>query len=407
MPPAPPGQDRAVAAPQPAGAARAARSAHPAGSASAPAAGGRNVIAHLAGGIPRLAGGRHIGALCAWGAAAALALLAVALAGIAHRGGERFAMPEPAASPQAVVTIEEPSRTQKSDALPHPVGPQQEPPAVRTTTIVPPEPSALPAVKAEMERLATLVSELAADRERLAAEVASLEQQLADVTGSITRRMAKVTADLERKIDSVRPAVDHAYRIPILSPPVGSGLGSDVVFAPEVTASIGDRDHRPAKPAPADMPAPQRQALAEMGEAAVAPETIPATERPVGLVAPESESVQGGAIDTNAPLLVEVPMPRTRVATTSHKADYAVDLGGAFSRQTVADRWADLKTRFASQLRGLRPLVGHVNRFGYAPYRLVVGPLADEAAAKQLCSRLADKISCEPTRFTGDRLAQQ
>jgi hypothetical protein len=57
-------------------------------------------------------------------------------------------------------------------------------------------------------------------------------------------------------------------------------------------------------------------------------------------------------------------------------------LGGAISREALSTGWTEVKGKFGSQLHGLRPLIGLENRFGYAPYRLVVGPLADEATAR-------------------------
>jgi hypothetical protein len=125
------------------------------------------------------------------------------------------------------------------------------------------------------------------------------------------------------------------------------------------------------------------------------------------LAAPDAVPPAGqGEPAADAPVLVGVPMPRMRVAAIPPKPEYAVDLGGAFSRETLAARWSELKVKFSSQLRGLRPLIGLESRFGFAPYRLVIGPLADEAAAKQLCARLAGKIDCRPAHFAGDRLAQ-
>jgi hypothetical protein len=281
------------------------------------------------------------------------------------------------------------------------------PPApVRTTALAMPEPAADPVARREAERLAAMMSDLAADRDRLSARVASLEEQLADVTGSVARQQAALASREAREAAASRERVAGPPDIPILTPPVGMSLGADVVFAPETVASLPDSSQPPAENAASRQDPPPDQLKWDTAKAeAVAPAepTAPAAP-PAGTPPPESARAQDAAPADPAPL-VDVPLPRMRTAAVP-SAPHAVDLGGAFSRQTVADRWGELKVKFAPQLRGLRPLVGHVNRFGYAPYRLVVGPLADEAAARQLCARLSDKINCLPTRFTGDRLAQ-
>jgi hypothetical protein len=111
------------------------------------------------------------------------------------------------------------------------------------------------------------------------------------------------------------------------------------------------------------------------------------------------------APDGKPAVLVEV-LYAANAGCRASGSDHAVDLGGAFSREALTARWTEVNGKFGSQLHGLRPLIGLESRFGYAPYRLVVGPLADEAAARKLCTRLSAKINCRPTRFTGDRLAR-
>jgi hypothetical protein len=337
---------------------------------------------------------RALWTLCGWGSAAALALLAAALTTISDPGSERLrlaaastAMPE-----QAIVAIDEPARpTPKSDPLPRQAMPQQEQTAVKTTAIVRPE--LPPEITAETERLAATVRELAADRDRLRERLASLEQQLADVTGSIARD-ARATTPADPAKTAHGAAGTEPPAVPVLTPPVGMPpLGPDVVFAPEIASSKPDGSRRPAAG-----PWPQPGSTSD----AVQPEASQLTP----LAPPDAVPPTGqGEPAANAPV-VEVPMPRMRVAAIPPKSEYAVDLGGAFSRETLVARWSELKVKFSSQLRGLRPLIGLESRFGYAPYRLVIGPLPDEAAAKQLCTRLSGKIDCRPAHFAGDRLAQ-
>lgn len=360
---------------------------------------------------------RALWTLCGWGSAAALALLAVALTTLTDRGSNRLrlAATTPLVMPEhAVAEIEVPARpTPKSDPLPRQIVAKQDQTQVSTMAIKPEIP---PDMAAETERLASLVRELVADRDRLKNRLASLEDRLADVTGSIARQ-ATVTAPPDDRPAESTPAgpgsgVGEPPPIPVLTPPVGMPpLGSDVVFAPEIPPSITEGEQRPdAKPWP--QPTPMSDgAEPDMvrPESSASPDAAPAVEPQAGT------SLPGQAVefrddqaepDGDPAVLVEVPIPRTRVAAISSKSDHAVDLGGAFSREALTARWTEVKGKFGSQLHGLRPLIGLENRFGYAPYRLVIGPLADEAAARKLCTRLSAKINCRPTRFSGDRLAR-
>jgi hypothetical protein len=343
---------------------------------------------------PRRYDMRALWTLCGWGSAAALAMLAVALTTLTDRGSDRLrleASTRPAMPEHAIAAIEVPARlTPKSET-------KQDQTQVKTTAITPEIP---PELAAETERLASLVRELVTDRDRLKNRLASLEQQLADVTGSIARQ-AIATAPPDNKPAESTPAgfgggVGEPPPVPVLTPPVGMPpLGSDVVFAPEILPSISEGERRPeAKPWPHPTPTSDGAEPETLrSESSAPPGAAPAAEPQAG---PEGKPA----------VLVEVPMPRTRVAAISSGSDHAVDLGGAFSREALTARWTEVKGKFGSQLHGLRPLIGLESRFGYAPYRLVVGPLADEAAARKLCTRLSAKINCRPTRFTGDRLAR-
>jgi hypothetical protein len=247
-----------------------------------------------------------------------------------------------------------------------------------------------------MERLAATVRELAADRDRLRERVAGLEQELTDVTGSIARQSATAPAPPELPAKAAPAATAAAPpAVPVLKPPVGvPPLGSDVVIAPEIGSQMSESVPQPA---PKTWPQPDHT---------LQPGTASAEAAPADAMPPTGAPGEQGEAAADPQVLVEVPMPRRRMAAISPKSEYAVDLGGAFSHEALAARWSELKGKFGSRLRGLRPLIKLETRFGYAPYRLVIGPLADEAAAKQLCTHLSGKIDCQPTRFAGNRLAQ-
>ena len=115
------------------------------------------------------------------------------------------------------------------------------------------------------------------------------------------------------------------------------------------------------------------------------------------------------------PVLVEVPMLPVRVAavTARHppppkpKPEFAVDIGGALSMGFLREHWAEVKANFGPLLAGFSPVVRRDGRFGRAPYRLLIGPLPNVAAAARLCAQLsADRVDCRPAQFAGEPLAQ-
>ena len=65
-----------------------------------------------------------------------------------------------------------------------------------------------------------------------------------------------------------------------------------------------------------------------------------------------------------------------------------------------------MNTRVGTLLVGLAPLLGHIE--GSAGRRLVAGPLASEADARELCGRMAKiGIACASVPFLGDPLPLQ
>ena len=86
--------------------------------------------------------------------------------------------------------------------------------------------------------------------------------------------------------------------------------------------------------------------------------------------------------------------------------ELAVDLGGARSIQIMQARWAAVKANFGPLLDGLRPLVARDPRPNMIPFRLIVGPLPNAAAAAQVCARFAaSKVTCRTTKFAGEQLS--
>ncbi len=214
------------------------------------------------------------------------------------------------------------------------------------------------ALKRETLRLEAQIRELAADREKLNARIASLETSLSDVTGSLKRELAAVAA---------KPSTPPAT------------MAGTVPATPAPTVS---------KPQTAP-PAPLEPIIAEAKNGhTLGPE--PASDPHVA-----------------PPLGEPIPLPPMRVAGVA-TGDIAVDLGGARSLEIMQQRWAAVKANFGPLLNGLQPLVARDNRPNMIPFRLIVGPLPNAAAAAQVCARFAaSKVTCRSTKFAGEPLTLQ
>jgi len=67
-----------------------------------------------------------------------------------------------------------------------------------------------------------------------------------------------------------------------------------------------------------------------------------------------------------------------------------------------------VKANFGPMLEGMHPLVVQDRRPGIIPYRLIVGPVPNGAAAAAMCARFAaSRVTCRTTKFVGEQLVQQ
>ena len=226
----------------------------------------------------------------------------------------------------------------------------------------------IPVKSPEVRLLEEQVRMLAADRDRLAARlavieprIATIEHSLDDMTGSI-RKQVEQTAALAAKVQSEpEPAATEPPRM--------------VNTVRTETIKID----RPKTVAPAPLTPPDANA---------------APDQPVA----------------------EVPMPPSRVAAVPpteppveapKKPEIGVDIGGAPNIAVLNMRWTAVKANFGPLLNGLHPLAAHVKRQNATDLRLLVGPLPNIAAANQLCTRFtAARVTCRPTKFDGEQLAQ-
>lgn len=208
-----------------------------------------------------------------------------------------------------------------------------------------------PEKDAETKRLEVLVLALAADRERQSARIASLERNLEDMTGSIKQQVAIAAK-------SIAP-----------SPP-------------------------PVPAAPVIMPL----AMAPMSQSA-------ATAWPGNNTPPQAE----------APAVEAVPLPLERLAALPatepeppRKPEVGIDLGGAVNLDVLNARWVAVKANFGPMLAGLYPRAAERHRQTGSDYRLIAGPLPNNAAAVQLCAKfVAARITCRAVKFDGERMVQR
>jgi hypothetical protein len=246
--------------------------------------------------------------------------------------------------------------------------------------------------KRETVRLEAQVRELAADRERLNARIATLEQNLSDMTGSIKRELAAVAASG-----------------PAAPPPAVAAPGTTPAGRLEpIGKTASPSETRPdAKLQPQAAQPPQASQESRVDN-----------EPESGAKERDAKAADAKAADTlpqvAAPLGDAIPLPPMRVATATvgepnpaaTGKEIGIDLGGARSLEIMQARWAAVKANFGPLLNGLHPLVAHDARPKMIPYRLIVGPLPNAAAAAQVCARFAaSKVTCRTTRFAGDQLA--
>lgn len=254
----------------------------------------------------------------------------------------------------------------------------------------------------ETRQLEARIRELSADRERLNARLASLEQNFTDITGSIKRDLAIVaaTAPTARPVQEARPAA------PVLSPPP-TATPAEPQPAPKTEAKVEAKPEQKTEQKAEAKPEVKPEAKAEVKPEAKA-DPAPAA-KPEAPAATSETPAQAAAVPMPPARVAALSPPATEAAAdAARKSQLGVEIGGARSMEILNARWAAVKANFGPLIEGLSPLVRHDNRPGIVPYRLIVGPLPNGAAAAELCTRLhASKVACRATPFTGDKFATQ
>jgi len=197
--------------------------------------------------------------------------------------------------------------------------------------------------QAATRRLAEAVHDLAAENGELKSRLAAVEHNMDDITGSVSRQIEAVKAE---------------------------------------TATPWPADAKPAPVTPADI------------ASIIAPAWPPA-----GLGAPLPSRPQTS------------PVPRTPADAASRAAaptEYGVDMGSALSIQVLRARWLGVRSAHPQLFEGLTPtaMLREIPQSKRVELRLVVGPLADAAAAARLCALLAPyRLYCQPTVFDRQNVA--
>lgn len=226
----------------------------------------------------------------------------------------------------------------------------------------------------ETLRLQAEVRSLSADRERLAVRFAALERHLNEVTGSIQRQTAAPPAP-----PPAPPQVAPVSTAPAAPPAVAKPAIPviDPLAMPAITGSIGGW-----------------------------PQTADPEEEPARAAALETRDVPHAPTPLAAlPAQEEAPSTAPRAAG---KVEYGIDLGGARDMEALRQRWAGIKANLGPLLTGLQPIAVRDRKPGSTELRLVVGPMPNLAAARQVCTRFtAAHVACQAAKFDGESIVQR
>jgi hypothetical protein len=108
-----------------------------------------------------------------------------------------------------------------------------------------------------------------------------------------------------------------------------------------------------------------------------------------------------------AALLAAIQPPVGAALPTIPRAEFGVDIGSGLTVQALRTRWAAMSSAHPELFAGLEPVISVKEgpHSKVVELRLVAGPIAQPAAATQLCTTLtALGQFCQPTFFDGQHL---
>lgn len=125
------------------------------------------------------------------------------------------------------------------------------------------------------------------------------------------------------------------------------------------------------------------------------------TTASVGSNAQQFAADGGTVVVRQSPLQQPLPAPiGTASAVRDTDPAYAVALGPSFAAGQGSAEWRDLEVRLGSVLMEMKPLLAEAA--GAGQQRLVVGPLPQISAARDLCQRIEQmQVACTPANYSG------
>jgi hypothetical protein len=189
-------------------------------------------------------------------------------------------------------------------------------------------------------------------------------------------------------------APDAGAAVTSEAPAVDTPPAPDVPLAATPLPSMGESEtaesNAATSPSPQTEPAaPAAEQPAQTAEAPAAPEPAPAQPAPAP-AATEPEPAQAAAPEPAA--TPEAPTQEAAVTPTAPAGNTRVQLAAGKSEASVQKEWAALQKAHPDLLGALTLNIERVDKGASGVfYRLQAGPLADKAAAKQLCASLKQK----------------
>lgn len=133
------------------------------------------------------------------------------------------------------------------------------------------------------------------------------------------------------------------------------------------------------------------------------------TTASTGTAPPTTFDVEGGSVSYTTSPMADVqdptetatqPMPEAIGSIAPDSSAFGIALGPPIDADEGDATWRSLNDKVGALMLGMGPLLANVE--GGAGRRLVVGPLASEAEARQLCGRMAKVgIACASVPFIG------
>lgn len=138
------------------------------------------------------------------------------------------------------------------------------------------------------------------------------------------------------------------------------------------------------------------------------PGVDPGTTASTGAGKPTTFDVEGGSVSyTTSPMAApetrataSQPMPEALDTITPDSSAFGIALGPPIDADEGEETWRSMSNKVGTLLLGMGALLANVE--GSAGKRLVVGPIATEADARQLCGHMAKVgIACASVPFIG------